>query len=90
MRAFRSVQSVSRQIRFAEARSFATAAKGAGGFSAADIANMAVNGIRPSEVKAEKTYSYLPKVEEYLVRVTLVDFKGDQYNIVGRVGDSLM
>jgi hypothetical protein len=73
-------------------RSMATVAKAGatGGFTPAQLGAMAVNGVRPSEVKQEKTYDSLPRVKDILVNVTLVDFKGDQYKIVGRVGDTLM
>ena len=74
-------------------RSFGTVAAvaaGGGGFTPAQLGEMAVKGIRPSEAIAEKQYTSLPRVEESLVHVTLVDFKGDQYKIVGKVGESLM
>jgi len=85
---------VARQrVAFATVRAFGTAAPAApvgGKFTAAQLGEMAVKGIRPSEVQAAKQYTSLPLVEESLVHITLVDFKGDQYKIVGKVGESLM
>lgn len=87
-------QVMASQRHVAVARSFGTAApstsaKG-GKFTAAQWGEMAVKGIRPSEIQVEKTYSSLPSVEEALVNVTLVDFKGDHYKIVGKTGETLM
>ena len=90
MRAIRISRTIDVQRLAASHARFLGTTAGLGGLSAAEIGKLAVNGIRPSEMKPEKVYTTLPKVEEVLVHVTLVDFKGDQYKIVGRVGDSLM